>query len=80
MWVLTRDGQTKDCIELLHLYLKKRELESRRVKSRDFAGVDIRELDLIRPVTDAPASAPETVPETEAAPGSSNDALLPVEA
>lgn len=80
MWVLTRGRQTKDCIELLHLYLKKRELESRRVKSRDFAGVDIRELDLIRPVTDAPASAPETVPETEAAPGSSNDAPPPVEA
>ncbi|TFK36527.1 hypothetical protein BDQ12DRAFT_243456 [Crucibulum laeve] len=37
----------KDCIQLLHLYLAKRELESRHVKNRDFAGVDIRELDLI---------------------------------
>ncbi|RPD77147.1 hypothetical protein L226DRAFT_533143 [Lentinus tigrinus ALCF2SS1-7] len=37
----------KDCVSLLHLYLTKRELESRRVKSRSFAGVDIRELDLI---------------------------------
>ncbi|KAI0369237.1 hypothetical protein BV20DRAFT_368630 [Pilatotrama ljubarskyi] len=38
----------KDCIWLLHLWLTKRELESRRVKSRSFAGVDIRELDLIQ--------------------------------
>ncbi|CAA7262178.1 unnamed protein product [Cyclocybe aegerita] len=37
----------KDCIHLLHLWLAKRELESRRVKDRDFAGVDIRELDLL---------------------------------
>ncbi|TFK88800.1 hypothetical protein K466DRAFT_488183, partial [Polyporus arcularius HHB13444] len=37
----------KDCVRLLHLYLTKRELESRKVKSRSFAGVDIRELDLI---------------------------------
>ncbi|EIW56613.1 uncharacterized protein TRAVEDRAFT_170515 [Trametes versicolor FP-101664 SS1] len=69
---------TKDCIELLHLYLKKRELESRRVKSRDFAGVDIKELDLIRPVTDAPAPA---VPETEAVPQpAAADAPPPLEA
>ncbi|KIK96311.1 hypothetical protein PAXRUDRAFT_826109 [Paxillus rubicundulus Ve08.2h10] len=39
----------KDCIHLLHLYLTKRELESRRVKNRSFEGVDIRELDLIDP-------------------------------
>ncbi|OJT05014.1 hypothetical protein TRAPUB_4196 [Trametes pubescens] len=76
---------TKDCIELLHLYLKKRELESRRVKSRDFAGVDIKELDLIRPVTAAPAPVPETQLETEAEPqlaaaGSSNDAPPPIAA
>jgi hypothetical protein len=32
---------------LLHLWLAKRELESRRVKDRDFKGVDIRELDLL---------------------------------
>ncbi|KAH9476883.1 putative RING finger protein C32F12.07c [Psilocybe cubensis] len=37
----------KDCIQLLHLWLAKRELETRRVKDRDFKGVDIRELDLL---------------------------------
>lgn len=37
----------KDAIHLLHLWLKKRELESRRVRDRDFSGVDIRELDLL---------------------------------
>ncbi|KAF5376055.1 hypothetical protein D9615_007692 [Tricholomella constricta] len=37
----------KDCVELLHLWLATRELESRHVKNRDFAGVDIRELDLV---------------------------------
>ncbi|KAF8900444.1 hypothetical protein CPB84DRAFT_1680513, partial [Gymnopilus junonius] len=37
----------KDCLQLLHLWLAKRELESRKVKDRDFAGVDIRELDLL---------------------------------
>ncbi|KAI0712751.1 hypothetical protein C8T65DRAFT_807179 [Cerioporus squamosus] len=48
----------KDCVRLLHLYLTKRELESRRVKSRSFAGVDIRELDLIdRPLQPETASA-----------------------
>lgn len=35
-------------MRLLHLYLTKRELESRRVKNRSFAGVDIKELDLIQ--------------------------------
>ncbi|KAG8215394.1 hypothetical protein J3R82DRAFT_8995 [Butyriboletus roseoflavus] len=39
----------KDCLHLLHLYLTKRELESRRVKNRSFEGVDVRELDLIDP-------------------------------
>ncbi|KAF8554282.1 hypothetical protein OG21DRAFT_1412900 [Imleria badia] len=39
----------KDCVHLLHLYLAKRELESRRVKNRSFEGVDVRELDLIDP-------------------------------
>ncbi|KAL4077767.1 hypothetical protein J3A83DRAFT_4216284 [Scleroderma citrinum] len=39
----------KDCIHLLHLWLTKRELESRRVKNRSFEGVDVRELDLIDP-------------------------------
>ncbi|KAF9468295.1 hypothetical protein BDZ94DRAFT_1246437 [Collybia nuda] len=37
----------KDCIQLLHLWLAKRELETRRVKTRDFEGIDIKELDLI---------------------------------
>ena len=41
--------QAKDCLHLLHLYLTKRELESRRVKNRSFEGVDVRELDLIDP-------------------------------
>ncbi len=35
-------------MRLLHLYLTKPELESRRVKNRSFAGVDIKELDLIQ--------------------------------
>ncbi|KAF9235898.1 hypothetical protein BU15DRAFT_89381 [Melanogaster broomeanus] len=39
----------KDCLHVLHLYLTKRELESRRVKTRTFEGVDVRELDLIDP-------------------------------
>ncbi|KAG1750338.1 uncharacterized protein EDB91DRAFT_1106734 [Suillus paluster] len=40
----------KDCLHLLHLWLAKRELQSRRVKNRSFDGVDVRELDLIDPV------------------------------
>ncbi|KAJ8469153.1 hypothetical protein ONZ51_g9184 [Trametes cubensis] len=47
---------TKDCIRLLHLWLTKRELQSRRVKSRPFAGVDIQELDLIPRPDAQPAS------------------------
>jgi len=39
----------KDCVQLLHLWLAKRELQSRRIKSRSFEGVDISELDLINP-------------------------------
>ncbi|KZT03308.1 uncharacterized protein LAESUDRAFT_814789 [Laetiporus sulphureus 93-53] len=38
----------KDCVKLMHLYLAKRELETRRIKSRSFAGVDMRELDLVQ--------------------------------
>ncbi|KAJ6464276.1 hypothetical protein C8R47DRAFT_1156279 [Mycena vitilis] len=37
----------KDFLQLLHIWLSKRELASRRVKSRDFSGVDRRELDLL---------------------------------
>lgn len=49
--------QVKDAIELLHLWLATRELESRHVKDRNFAGIDIRELDLV-PGFLRPASAP----------------------
>ncbi|KAH9893983.1 hypothetical protein C8Q73DRAFT_759979 [Cubamyces lactineus] len=49
---------TKDCIRLLHLWLTKRELQSRRVKSRPFTGVDIRELDLIQTSDAQTASEP----------------------
>jgi hypothetical protein len=38
-------------MHLLHLWLVKRELQSRRVKNKSFEGVDVRELDLIDPVT-----------------------------
>ncbi|GJE92950.1 hypothetical protein PsYK624_091090 [Phanerochaete sordida] len=37
----------KDCLSLLHIYLTKREIETRRIKSRSFAGIDPREIDLI---------------------------------
>ncbi|EKM52705.1 uncharacterized protein PHACADRAFT_261299 [Phanerochaete carnosa HHB-10118-sp] len=37
----------KDCLGLLHVYLTKREIESRRIKNKSFAGIDPRELDLI---------------------------------
>jgi len=37
----------KDCVSLLHLYLTKREIQTRRVKNKSFKGIDIRELDLI---------------------------------
>lgn len=42
-------AQVKDCVSLLHLYLTKREIQTRRVKNRSFNGIDIRELDLIPP-------------------------------
>ncbi|KZT68088.1 hypothetical protein DAEQUDRAFT_728363 [Daedalea quercina L-15889] len=41
----------RDCIELLYLYLAKRDFETRRVKSRPFEGVDLSQLDLIHPPT-----------------------------
>ncbi|KAL1662542.1 hypothetical protein GGF50DRAFT_128652 [Schizophyllum commune] len=49
----------KDCLELLHLYLTKRELETRTVMDRDFSGIDPKELDLIHPVqlSTSPAQA-----------------------
>ncbi|KAF9784660.1 hypothetical protein BJ322DRAFT_1124980 [Thelephora terrestris] len=39
----------KDCVSLLHLYLTKREIQTRRVKNKSFKGIDVRELDLIVP-------------------------------
>ena len=42
-------AQVKDCVSLLHLYLTKREIQTRRVKNRSFNGIDIRELDLVPP-------------------------------
>jgi hypothetical protein len=39
--------QAKDSIHLFHLYLTKRELASRKLRNRDFAGVDLKELDLV---------------------------------
>lgn len=57
-------SQGKDCLNLLHLYLTKREIETRRVKSRSFAGVDIHELDLINP---PPPKTPSPKPTDPAA-------------
>ncbi|KAI0759067.1 hypothetical protein C8Q74DRAFT_1319825 [Fomes fomentarius] len=56
----------KDCVRLLHLYLTKRELESRRVKNRSFAGVDIKELDLIQRPSDAGVEVPGSQPTATA--------------
>ncbi|KAJ7121356.1 hypothetical protein C8R43DRAFT_78852 [Mycena crocata] len=38
-----------DCFELYRLWLQKQEVQSRTIKSRDFTGVDVAELDLIEP-------------------------------
>jgi len=47
----------RDCVGLLHLYLAKQELETRRVKNKSFAGIDFRELDLVdRPTVDGTAA------------------------
>ncbi|KAJ3789582.1 hypothetical protein GGU10DRAFT_384087 [Lentinula aff. detonsa] len=46
----------KDCVHLFHLWLTKRELASRRLKNRDFSGVDLKGLDLIRPVSTSVSS------------------------
>ncbi|KAJ7699382.1 hypothetical protein B0H17DRAFT_1129428 [Mycena rosella] len=37
----------KDVLQLLHMWLSKRELATQRVRSRKFVGVDPRELDLL---------------------------------
>ncbi|CAK5271185.1 unnamed protein product [Mycena citricolor] len=49
---------TKDLLQLLHVWLSKREVASRRVKSWDFSAVDPRELDLIRPSVRADLTMP----------------------
>ena len=47
--MLTLLRKAKDCLNILHVYLTKREIETRRIKSRSFAGIDLRELDLVHP-------------------------------
>ncbi|KAF8583391.1 hypothetical protein K439DRAFT_1661275 [Ramaria rubella] len=44
LWIIGRDAFT-----LMHLFLRKRELQSRRILSRSFAGIDAGTLDLISP-------------------------------
>lgn len=39
----------RDTVTLAHLFLRKRELQSRRILSRSFAGIDVGTLDLISP-------------------------------
>ncbi|KAF7307783.1 Translation initiation factor eIF2 gamma subunit [Mycena kentingensis (nom. inval.)] len=39
--------QASDFVKLFHLWLTQRELKTRKVKNRDFSGVDRRELDLL---------------------------------
>ncbi|KAJ6578844.1 hypothetical protein DFH09DRAFT_1148477 [Mycena vulgaris] len=53
----------KDFLHLLHLWLSQRELATRRVKSRDFSGVDPRELDLL-PTAMSPQRPGATLPGT----------------
>ncbi|KAF9017693.1 hypothetical protein BDZ89DRAFT_1165621 [Hymenopellis radicata] len=42
---------TRDCVHAYHVRLKKNEIKSRRIRSRNFEGLDPRVLDLIHPVT-----------------------------
>lgn len=56
--------QAKDCAEMLHLYLAKREFETRRIKNRPFEGVDLSQLDLIHPIR-APVPAPLSASDTK---------------
>ncbi|KAJ7730679.1 hypothetical protein DFH07DRAFT_848500 [Mycena maculata] len=51
----------KDFLQLLHLWLSQRELATRRVKNRDFSGVDRRELDLLPGSMAAPPMGRPTV-------------------
>ncbi|KAJ3574854.1 hypothetical protein NP233_g1491 [Leucocoprinus birnbaumii] len=56
----------RDCLYLTHLWLAKREIESRKVKTRDFSGVDIKELDLV-PSFPIPAQRPRRTSGAEIA-------------
>ena len=56
--------QARDCLNLWHVYLTKREIASRHVKSRSFAGVDIKELDLINPPTGQATTSSQAASET----------------
>ncbi|KAG6825461.1 hypothetical protein H0H92_003642 [Tricholoma furcatifolium] len=59
----------KDTVELVHLYLATREIESRHVKNRDFAGIDIGELDLVPGfLRTAPAARPQTQQRAQSLP------------
>ncbi|TRM63280.1 hypothetical protein BD626DRAFT_537166 [Schizophyllum amplum] len=58
----------KDCLGLFHLWLTKRELETRTVMDRDFAGIDPNELDLIRPVEGASSAVCAVPPAGQGAP------------
>ncbi|KAJ7146140.1 hypothetical protein C8R44DRAFT_845386 [Mycena epipterygia] len=54
----------KDFLQLLHLWLSQRELASRRVKNRDFSGVDPRELDLLPTAQSPMRRSGTTLPRT----------------
>ncbi|KXN85235.1 E3 ubiquitin-protein ligase MARCH5, partial [Leucoagaricus sp. SymC.cos] len=56
----------RDCLYLAHLWFTKREIESRKIKSRNFAGVDMRELDLV-PSFPIPFSEPRRTSGAEIA-------------
>ncbi|KAH9920890.1 uncharacterized protein BXZ73DRAFT_52026 [Epithele typhae] len=58
----------KDCVRLFHLWLTKREMESRRIKNRNFTGVDIRELDLINPPPNGTSTPAPAIPDEQPAP------------
>jgi hypothetical protein len=57
--LLTRP-QVRDAADLWHVWLAKRELATRRVRSRPFTGIDPAELDLAHPRAraDPPPGAP----------------------
>lgn len=57
---LTTFLQARDCLNLWHIYLTKKEIETRHVKNRTFAGVDIKSLDLIPSKFIPPVTADHT--------------------